>query len=162
MKELYPPGTRVEHIDPTSHMLLAGTVMDIPISNDSSGTGSSNPSPSYTILFDNSTSASIPLHNMASIIPKPPVDIDCSDSQDSLLPPFFHLNSKFTYEYEGQYHKGFLVKTDGIYRFLFKSHANKCKEEWGVNLPNLPTTWVDLCIEGILVPGHVSHSFLCS
>jgi hypothetical protein len=24
----------------------------------------------------------------------------------------------------------------------------------------LPTTWVDLCVEGILVPGHVSHSFL--
>jgi hypothetical protein len=30
----------------------------------------------------------------------------------------------------------------------------------GVNLPNLPTTWVDLCVKGILVPGHVSHSFL--
>jgi hypothetical protein len=67
MEELYPPGTRVEPIDPTSHMLLAGTVMDISISNDSSGTGSSNPSPSYTILFDNGTSASIPLHDMASI-----------------------------------------------------------------------------------------------
>jgi hypothetical protein len=162
MEELYPPGTRVERIDPTSHMLLASTVMDIPISDNSSGTGSSNPSPSYTILFDNSTSASIPLHDMASIIPKPPVDIDCSDSQDSLLPPFLCLNSKITYEHKGQYHKGFLGKTDGIYRFLFKSHAIKRKEEWGVNLPNLPTTWVDLCVEGILVPGHVSHSFLCS
>ncbi len=40
-----------------------------------------------------------------------------------------------------------------------KKKINK-KEEWGVNLPNLPTTWVDLCVEGILVPGHVSHSFL--
>ena len=30
----------------------------------------------------------------------------------------------------------------------------------GVDLPNLPTTWVNLCVEGILVPGHVSHSFL--
>jgi hypothetical protein len=29
-----------------------------------------------------------------------------------------------------------------------------------VNLPNLPTTWVDLCVEGTLVPGHVAHSFL--
>jgi hypothetical protein len=162
MEELYPPGTRVERIDPTSHMLLAGTVMDIPIPDDSSGTGSSDPSPSYTILFGNGTSASIPLHDMESIIPKPPVDIDCSDSQDSLLPPFLRLNSKITYEYGGQYHKGFLGKTDGIYRFLFKSHANKRKGEWGVNLPNLPTTWVDLCIEGILVPGHGFHSFLCS
>jgi hypothetical protein len=44
--------------------------------------------------------------------------------------------------------------------FCFKSHTNKRNEEWGVNLPNLPTTWVDLCVEGILVPGHVSHSFL--
>jgi len=49
---------------------------------------------------------------------------------------------------------------DGVYQFIFKSHANKCKEEWGVNLPNFPTTWVDLCVEGILVPGHVSDSFL--
>ncbi len=30
----------------------------------------------------------------------------------------------------------------------------------GGSIPNLPTTWVDLCVEGILVPGHVSHSFL--
>jgi hypothetical protein len=47
-----------------------------------------------------------------------------------------------------------------MYRFVFKSYANKRKEEWGVNLPNLPATWVDLCVEGILVPGHVSQSFL--
>ena len=47
-----------------------------------------------------------------------------------------------------------------VYRFIFKSHANKRKEEWGVDLPNLPTTWINLCVEGILVPGHVSHSFL--
>jgi hypothetical protein len=53
-----------------------------------------------------------------------------------------------------------LGQLDGVYCFVFKSHANKRKEEWGVNLPNLPTTWVDLCVEGILVPGHVSHSFL--
>ena len=29
-----------------------------------------------------------------------------------------------------------------------------------VDLPNLSTTWVNLCVEGILDPGHVSHSFL--
>jgi hypothetical protein len=54
---------------------------------------------SYTILFDNGTSASIPLSEMPTIIPKPPVDIDSSDSQDSLLPPFLWLNSKITYEH---------------------------------------------------------------
>ena len=152
VEELYPPGTRVERIDPASHMLLAGTVMDIPFPDGGA--------PSYTILFDNGTTTSIPLDDMASVIPKPPVDVDCSDSQDSLLPPFLRLNSKITYEHDGQYHKGYLSKTDGVYRFSFKSHANKRKEEWGVNLPNLPTTWVDLCVEGILIPGHVSHSFL--
>jgi hypothetical protein len=157
IEELYPPGTQVEHIDPSSKMLLASTVMDIPsISTISSSDNSSDPSYSYTILFDSGTSASIPLREMASIIPKPPVDID---SQDSLLPPFLWLNSKITYEHDGQYHKGFLGKRQDIYRFIFKSHANKCKEEWGVDLPNLPTTWVNLCVEGILVPGHVSHSF---
>ena len=97
---------------------------------------------------------------MASIIPKPPVDIVSSDSQDSLLPPFLRLNSKITYEHDGQFQKGFLGKVDGVYRFIFKSHANKRKEEWGVNLPIFPTNWVDLCVEGILVPGHVSNSFL--
>jgi hypothetical protein len=38
--------------------------------------------------------------------------------------------------------------------------VNKRKEDWGVGLPNLPQTWVDLCVEGILLPGHVAHSFL--
>jgi hypothetical protein len=161
IEELYPPGTRVERIDPSSKMLLAGTVMDIPsISTVSSSDDSSDPSYSYTILFDNGTSTSIPLHEMASIIPKPLVDIDSSNSQDSLLPLFLWLNSKITYEHDRQYRKGFLGKRHGIYWFIFKSHANKRKEEWGVDLPNLPTTWVNLCVEGILVPGHVSHSFL--
>ncbi len=80
IKELYPPGTRVKRLDPTSNMLLAGTVMDIPLSVDSSTDDSSDSSPSYAVLFDNGTSASIPLRDMVSIIPKPPVDIDSSDS----------------------------------------------------------------------------------
>jgi hypothetical protein len=71
------------------------------------------------------------------------------------------LNSKITYEHDGQFHKGFLGKVDGVYRFILKSHVNKRKEEWGVNLPIFPTNWVAyLCVEGILVPGHVSNSFL--
>ena len=94
------------------------------------------------------------------MIPKSPVDIDFFDSQDSLLPPFLRLNSKITYKHDGQYHKGFLGQRDSVYRFIFKSHANKCEEEWGRNLPTLPTNWVDLCVQGILVPGNVSGSFL--
>jgi hypothetical protein len=140
---------------------LAGIVMDIPsIPTVPSSDDPSNPSYSYTILFDNGTSASIPLREMPSIIQQPPADFDSSNSQDSLLPPFFRVNSKITYEHDGQYHQGFLDKRQGIYRFIFKSHANKRREEWGVDLPNLPTKWVNLCVEGILVPGHVSHSFL--
>ena len=61
IEELYPPDTRVECIDPTSHMLLAGTIMDIPISDTSPASDTSTSSPLYTILFDNGTSASIPL-----------------------------------------------------------------------------------------------------
>jgi len=76
VEELYPPGTRVERIDPSSKMLLAGTVMDIPsISTVSSSDDSSDPSYFCTILFDNGTSASFPLSEMPTIIPKPPVDL---------------------------------------------------------------------------------------
>ncbi len=114
IEELYAPGTRVERTDPSSKMLLAGTVMDIPsIPTVPSSEDPFDPSYSYTILFDNGASASIPLREMPSIIPKPPVDIDSSKSQDSLLPPFLRLNSKIPYEHDGQYHKGFLDKRQG-------------------------------------------------
>jgi hypothetical protein len=53
------------------------------------------------------------------------------------------------------------MKTNGSYWYSFKSHVNKKKEDWCVNLPNLVINWVDLCIKGILIPGHVSHTFLC-
>jgi len=140
-------------------MLLAGTVMDIPFSTAVTNDVSTV---SYTILFDNGTSALIPLSEMAALIPAPPVDVAPFHSQDSLLPPFLRLNSKITYEHEGQYHKGYLGKRDGVFRFIFKSHVNRRKEDWGIDLPNLPITWVDMCIEGILIPGHVSHTFLRS
>jgi hypothetical protein len=145
-------------------MLLSGTVMDIPFPPTS--TDSTPLDLSYMVLFDNSTTASIPLKDMASLIPPPPVHPSSSgntlSSQDSLLPPFLCLNSKITYKHDGLYHKGFLTKRDGSYRFSFKSHVNKRKEDWGVNLPNLAMTWFDLCVEGILVPGHIPNMFLCS
>ncbi len=76
--------------------------MDIPFPLDPSGDGSV---PLYTILFDNGMTASIPLSDMASIILLPPTfNVDDSDSHDFLLPPFLHLNSKITFEHEGQYH----------------------------------------------------------
>ena len=85
--------------------------------------------PSYTILFNKGTSASIPLYEMALVIPWPLVDIDSPNSQDSFLPPFVCLKTKDTYEHDGQYHKSCLCKTDGVYQFVFKSHVSKHKED---------------------------------
>jgi hypothetical protein len=99
-EEKYSPGTQVERIDPSINMLLAGTFMDIPFSLDPSG---DNSVPLYTILFDNGMMVSIPLSNMAGIIPLPPINVADSDSRNSLLPPFLCLNSKITFEHEGQY-----------------------------------------------------------
>jgi len=125
MEELYPPGTRVERLDPTSKLLLAGTVMDIPLSTDVLGF------PSYLILFDNGTSASIPLTEMPSMIPAPPVPIsDMAESRSEhshLLPPFLSINSRITYEHDGTYHKGFLFRKAclGEYRALREKGAPK-------------------------------------
>jgi hypothetical protein len=84
-EEKYPPGTHVEHFDPSTNMLLLGAVIDIPFPSVISGEESYF---CYTILFDNSSTASIPLSEMVSIIPSPPVDVAVTYSQDSLLPPF--------------------------------------------------------------------------
>jgi hypothetical protein len=77
-----------------------------------------------------------------------------------LLPPFLQPVFKITYECNGQYHKGFLSQfPNGAFCFSYKSHINKKTEDWGAPLPNLTSTWQDLCIEGILVPGHQLSSF---
>ncbi len=89
--------------------------MDIPFPDDLLLNGA----PSYTILFDNDTTISIPLLEMAAIIPKPPVDISPSNSQDSFLPPFLCLNSKMTYKHNGQYHKGYHGIKNGVHWFVF-------------------------------------------
>jgi hypothetical protein len=158
-EEKYPPGTQVERVNPKTNMLLAGMVMDIPFPLDPSGDASI---PNYTVLFDNGSLASIPLKQMAGLISSPPISLDDSDTAASLLPPFLRLNYNITFEHEGQYHKGYLGFRDGVYRFVYKSHVNKRKEDWSVPLPHLPTTWVDLCIEGVLLPGHISHTFFRS
>ena len=86
-----------------------------------------------------------------------------TDDDSSLLPPFLQIGSCITFEHDGENHKGFLgCNTSGTYRFSFKTHFKKKSEDWGVDIPNLPFTWVDLCTEGILLPGHVAHSFIHS
>jgi hypothetical protein len=101
---------------------------------------------------------------MALLIPPLPVNPssvgDSLSSQDFLLLPFLCINSKITYEHEGQYHKGYLTKRNSSYQFSFKSHVNKKKKDWGINLPNLVINWVDLCVKTVPIPGHVSHTFL--
>jgi hypothetical protein len=87
MEEKYPPGTRIERVNPSTNMLLSGTIMDISFPATSPD---SPPSKfSYTVLFNNGTTMSIPLQDMALLIPPPPVDPlhngDSSSSQDSLL-----------------------------------------------------------------------------
>ncbi len=67
--------------------------MDIPFPTDVSDSTSNV---SYTILFDNGSSASIPLSGMASLIPASPVNVAACNSHDLLLPPFVQLNSKIT------------------------------------------------------------------
>ena len=161
-EEKYPPGTRVERMDPVSNMLCSGTVMDIPFPLSSSLSSEDSTDLPYTIVFDDGTTATVPLSKMADLIPPLPLVSTSTNDDSALLPPFLQLNSKITYEHEGQYHKGYLGQHDGVCRFLFKSHVKKRKEDKGVPLPNLPLTWVDLCVEGILVPSHLSHSFLRS
>jgi hypothetical protein len=134
--------------------------MDIPISTDVLG------SLSYLILFDNGSSASIPLTNMPSMIPAPPIQISDTaaspTTHSSLLPPFLSINSQITNEHDGTYHTGFLsCKPCGTYCFSFKTHVKKKSDDWGVNLPNLPFNWADLCTKGVLIPGHVAHTFIC-
>jgi hypothetical protein len=148
--EPYPPGTRVLKVDKTSNTQISGTVMDIPLDPRTS--------PHYLIQFDDGTTQSVPASKMESLIPKP--EVDASDASH-LLPPFLHLNSKITYEHDGRYHKGFLTQTpDGGYCFSYKSHINKKHPDWSVPLPNLPSTWHQLCLDGVLLPGHAASSFI--
>ncbi len=135
MEEKYPPGTCAKCINPTTNMLLAGTVMDIPLHSNPDG------SVMYLILFNNGTSASFPLADMASLIPSPPISgdslsIPSSDNNSLLLPPFLQIGSRITYEHEGTYHKGFLAHSNcGTYHFSFKTYIKKKSEDWGLTYP---------------------------
>ncbi len=128
-EEKYPPGTRVEHIDPVTNMLVSGTVMDIPFPVDVFDSSEDKMDLLHTILFDNNATSSIPLSQMASLISPSPVTPMTTDSTNSLLPPFLCLNSWITFKHDGQYHKGYLGQLDGIYRFSYNSHVYKWRED---------------------------------
>jgi hypothetical protein len=149
ISEPFLPGTRVAKVNPTSGHTLSGIVMDIPLDP--------NTSSYYLVQYDDGTSSSIPAAKMAEFIPKPTVDIL---DNTHLLPPFLKVGSKITFEKDGQYHKGYFSQLpNGTYRFSYKSHINKKQEDWGAPLPNLATTWQDLCAEGLLLPGHNWSTF---
>jgi hypothetical protein len=159
-KEKYPPRTRVEQINPSTNKLLAGIVMDIPFPVSPSKADFLQ---SYTILFNNGTTVSVPLNEMADLIPPPPVEVCNSDWHNSLLPMFFRLNLKVTYEHKGQYHKGYLGKCDGCFCFVFKSHVNKQKEDWSVPLLNFQSHRRTCALKGLYSLGmsHIPFSALC-
>ena len=96
--------------------------MDIPFSRV---VLESSNAPLYTILFENGTTSSVPLSEMASLIPSPLVHDDINVGSQALLPPFLQLNSKITYKHDKQFHKGFLGIRNGVYFFIFTSQANK-------------------------------------
>jgi hypothetical protein len=145
----YPPGMQVLDVNPTSGLTRAGTVVDIPFD--------ATTSPHHLILLNDGTTCSISAADMESLIPTPTVN---TTNKSHLLPPFLQLGSKITFKKDGQYHKGFLGQSsDEVYRFSFKSHINKKNEDWGIPLPHLATTWQDLCLGGVLIPGHQTSSF---
>ena len=151
ISELYPPGTHIKEPSSSNDGIhCSSSVVHIPMDPTIS--------PQYLVQFDDGTTKSIPASEMALLIPKPR---DSPSNSSHLLPPFLCLNSKITFEQEGQYHKGYLLKTpDGPFCFSYKSHINKKQPDWSVPLPNLTTNWHELCIDGILLPGHSLCSFL--
>ncbi|KAL7527234.1 hypothetical protein ACHAWF_002092, partial [Thalassiosira exigua] len=151
VEEQYPLGTYVEDMDPSTHVLRAGTVMDVPMDPEKS--------PHYLNMFDNGTTRSVPALDTTALIPKPPV-VEDGDQVAASLPAFLRHNACITYELDGEYHKGFLSKTTGGHRFSCRSQVKKKHEDWSVPIPNLTHNWAELCGEGILVPGHGAHSFV--
>jgi hypothetical protein len=132
----------------TEHTRL-GMVIDIPLDPELSL--------HYMILFDDGTSSSVPVVSMLELIPKPIVN---PTDTSHLLLPFLQIESKITLEQDGHSHEGFLTQSsDGVYCFSYKSHINKKHKDWGILLPNLTTTWHNLCIKCILLPGHSSLTF---
>ena len=121
IEEKYTPGTRIECVNLSTNMLLAGTVMDIPFPTAVADSNLSDSPHPYNVMFDNGMTTSISLLDMSDLILKLPMDIDASNSQDSLLPPFLHLNSKNMYKHEGLHLKGFLGEHIKNYQIMFNS-----------------------------------------
>ena len=112
---------------------------------------------SYTILFDNGTTTSVHLSDMSSILPAPPIDVANCDSQDSLLPPFLRLNSKITYEHDGQYHKGYLGKRDGFSDLFTNLMSINARKIGGLTFPICPSPGLT-CVSRVFLSLGTSHT----
>mgnify|MGYP003347528922 CR=1 FL=1 len=83
-------------------------------------------------VLDNGHTVPIPLGNMPKHLPRRPSPSEGADViADSQLPSFLQVNQKITYKKDGVYHKGYLGKNGGMYRFVYKRHPNSKHEEWG-------------------------------
>ena len=70
------------------------------------------------------------------------------------------MKKKVTFEHEGQCLKGYLSKRDGVCCFAYKHHPNARQEEWGVSLPDLPSTLTELVRDSILQPDQTASLFI--
>ncbi len=142
MEEKYTAGTWVECLDPSTNILLAGTVMYIPFSGVFL---ESCDAPLYTILFDNGTISSVLLSEMASLIPSPPVHDDINAGSQALLPPFLQSISKITYKHDGQFHKGFLGIKNGVYCFI-SNHMSTSVRKTGAPINPISLRIGSICV----------------
>ena len=113
----------------------------------------------YLVMYDDGRTRSVPLADMSDIVLKPPAPATELDIERG-LPPHYQVGQKVTYEHEGQYYKGYMGRRNGVYRFEFRRHPNSKSVEWGVDLPDLVSSWVSLSLDGVLQPGHTASSFL--
>jgi hypothetical protein len=113
--------------------------------------------PHYTVPFNNGTTSYVPLGKMAGIIPSSPIEVNDSDSQDSFLPPFLHLNSKITTaNIIKVFLKNMMESTP-----LYSCHMSTCKKKTGafhlLTFLSLGLICV-LKVSSFLVISHI-HSF---
>ena len=127
--------------------------MDIPLSG-----APEDGTQKYLVQFDDGTSTEVPLVDMPTIAQQPPASPVEDDGRRD-LPEWLFPNSKVTFEYQGEYHKGYVGVKDGVYRFSYKRHPNVRQEEWGVPIPDLRSNWTQLNRESVLLLGHVASSF---
>ena len=152
--EPFPPGLRVQQ-ETADGGERKGTVAVIPICHDMFTRAGST----YLIDFDDGKREEVLFKHMHQYLPKSALSDLSENSQTASLPPFLQSGSKVSFERDGAYLKGTLIKQDnGIMRFVHKRHTNSKREEFGQDLPTIVRDWPEWCVEGKLIPGHTLAS----